>query len=122
MQSDMSKAVTCINPIINTACVSYRFPHQIKKWLQSVVLLFFVNNSNYFAFNFAVLHHWATGFLFVPQTLTLAGYSFFFWCFHIHVLSFHFEKLGICKGENYSVAAGILIPVTRPVLTEHTLY
>ena len=41
----MSNIVTWINPIINKACVSYGFLHLIENWLQSVVLLFFVNNS-----------------------------------------------------------------------------
>ena len=41
----MSNVVTWINPIINKACVSYGFLHLIENWLQSVVLLLFVNNS-----------------------------------------------------------------------------
>ena len=41
---DMSKAVSCIIPIINTACVSYGFP-RLKMWLRSFVFLFFVNFS-----------------------------------------------------------------------------
>ena len=45
MRYDISKIVTWIIPIINKACVSYGFRHLIKNWLQSVVLLLFVNNS-----------------------------------------------------------------------------
>ena len=45
MQCDASKAVTWINLVTNTACVSYGFPHLIINILRSVVLLFFVNFS-----------------------------------------------------------------------------
>ena len=41
----MSRVVTWINPIIIKACVSYGFLHLVKNWLQSVILLLFVNNT-----------------------------------------------------------------------------
>ena len=50
---------------------------RLKNWLQSVVLLLFVNNS-ITPLLFAMLHNWATACLLVPQIVTLAGYTVLF--------------------------------------------
>ena len=73
---DMSKVVTWINPTINKR-VSNGFLHLIKNWLQSAVLLLFVNNS-ISTLKFAMLHNWATAYLIVPEIVTLAGYTVLF--------------------------------------------
>ena len=78
MRRDMSKAVTWINPIINTACVCYGF-HHLNIRLQSVVSVFceFFN----FTYNFARLHHWATAYMYLQCICAangdtiLAGYT-----------------------------------------------
>ena len=56
MQHDMSKVVNWMNSTINKACVSDGFLHLIKNWLQSVVLLFFLECDGKFTCHSKIIY------------------------------------------------------------------
>ena len=64
----MPKAVW-IKSIINTACVSS--PEN----MVTICCVFVVCEFFYFAFNFAMLHNWATAYLFAHRMVTMVGFT-----------------------------------------------